>query len=293
MTKRNLNYLSKKTKESLTEYISKIVEIIKKPEMGILPGQIAFSMLISIVPIITIIGLCVSFFGIDIEYIIGVLNDIMPGDSASLIVPALRGSSIDFGLSLVFIWLFYLGSNACNSIILISNQIYGINQSNWLKRRIKAIFMTIAIMLIFVVILVFQVFGDRLIGLLSFLTFYDKIYSLFNILKGPIIWILMFIFLRAFYSIAPDRVRKKTHINTGTIFTSIGWIIVTYIYRFIALNNGNYNLFYGALSNIAFLMLWLYFMGFVFVIGLSLNYGEEKDKTMMDKTGAVKIIKNK
>ncbi len=292
MTKK-LDYLSKRTKDNLTEYVKKIIEIIKKPEMGILPGQIAFSILISIVPVITIIGVCVSFFGIDMDYIIGLLNEIMPGDSASLIAPALKGASIDFGLTLIFIWLFYLGSNACNSIILISNQIYGINQSNWIKRRIKAVFMTIAIMLVFVVILVFQVFGDKLIGLFSFLTFYDKIYSLFNILKGPIIWILMFIFLRAFYSIAPDRVRKKTHINTGTIFTSIGWIIVTNVYRFIALNNSNYNLFYGALSNIALLMLWLYFMGFVFVIGLSLNYGEEKDKTMMDKTGAVKIIKNK
>lgn len=292
MTKK-LDYLSKRTKDNLTEYVKKIIEIIKKPEMGILPGQIAFSILISIVPVITIIGVCVSFFGIDMDYIIGLLNEIMPGDSANLIAPALKGASIDFGLTLIFIWLFYLGSNACNSIILISNQIYGINQSNWIKRRIKAVFMTIAIMLVFVVILVFQVFGDKLIGLFSFLTFYDKIYSLFNILKGPIIWILMFIFLRAFYSIAPDRVRKKTHINTGTIFTSIGWIIVTNVYRFIALNNSNYNLFYGALSNIALLMLWLYFMGFVFVIGLSLNYGEEKDKTMMDKTGAVKIIKNK
>ncbi len=290
---RGFDRFSKKTKENLQSYFKDIIEIIKKPEMGILPGQIAFSMLISIVPIITIVGFCASFFGIDINYIISLLNDIIPGESASYLIPALSGSSIDFGLALIFIWLFYLGSNACNSIILISNQIYGINQSNWVKRRIKSIFMTIAIMLIFIVILVFQVFGDKLIGFLNFLTFYDKIYSLFNMIKGPIIWLVMFIFLRAFYSIAPDRVRKKTHINTGTIFTSIGWIIVTYIYRFIALNNGNYNLFYGALSNIAFLMLWLYFMGFVFVIGLSLNYGEEKDKTIMDKTGAVKIIKNK
>lgn len=293
MNRRNIDRFSKKTKENLDEYIKKIIEIIKKPEMGILPGQIAFSMLISIVPIITIVGVCVSFFGIDIDYITNLLSSVLPGETASLIAPALAGESIDLGLAIIFIWLFYLGSNACNSIILISNQIYGINQSNWIKRRIKAVFMTIAIMLIFIILLVFEVFGDKLIGLLSFLTFYDNIYSLFNIIKGPIIWILMFIFLRLFYSFAPDRVRKQTHINTGTIFTIIGWIIVTYVYRFIALNNGNYNLFYGALSNVAFLMLWLYFMSFVFVIGLSLNYGEEKDKTKMDKTGAVKIIKNK
>ena len=67
MAKRNFDYFSKKTKENLVIYLKKIIEIIKKPEMGILPGQIAFSMLISIVPIVTIIGFIASFFGIDIN----------------------------------------------------------------------------------------------------------------------------------------------------------------------------------------------------------------------------------
>lgn len=289
---KKVNAFSKKTKENLYRYFAKILEIIKEPEMGVLPGQIAFSMILSIVPILTIIGFGASIFGIDMDYIINLLNNIIPG-GAKVIAPALSGASIDIGLALLFVWMFYLASNGCNSIILISNQIYGINQSNWIKRRIKAIFMTIAIMLIFILLLVFQVFGDRIVELLNFLPFYDKIFSIFHIIKGPLMWIIMFIFLRAFYDFAPDRVRSHAHLNTGTIFTALGWIVVTYIYRFIALNNSNYNLFYGALSNIAFLMLWIYFMSFLFVIGLTLNYGEEKDKNKMDKTGAVKIINNK
>lgn len=284
--------ISRKTKDRLEEYLKKIIEIIFQPEMGVLPGQIAFSMLLSIVPIVTLSGFAASFFGIDMDYIIELLNSVIPGGASSLI-PALTGSSIDLGLTLIFIWMFYLASNGCNSIILISNQIYGINQSNWLKRRIKAIFMTIAIMLIFLVILVFEVFGSDLIGLLKFVSFYETLNKIFKILKGPIIWLIMFIFLRAFYEFAPDRVRKKSHINTGTIFTTVGWIIVTNIYSYLALNNSNYNLFYGALSNIAFLMIWLYFMSFIFVIGLSLNYGEEQEKIVMEETGAVKILKNR
>lgn len=289
---KKFNSFIKKTRDNLVQYFTKIIEIIKEPEMGVLPGQIAFSVILSIVPILTIIGFGASLFGVDMNYIIELLDDVIPG-GASVIAPVLSGASIDLGLALLFIWMFFLASNGCNSIILISNQIYGLNHSNWLKRRIKATFMTIAIMLIFVVILIFEVFGDRLVASLNFLSFYDNIYLLFNIIKGPIIWIIMFAFLRAFYEIAPDRVRKKTHINTGTIFTTIGWIVVTNIYRFLALNISGYNVFYGALSNIAFVMLWLYFMAFVFVIGLSLNYGEEQDITKMDKTGAFKIINNK
>ena len=54
-----------------------------------------------------------------------------------------------------------------------------------------------------------------------------------------------------------------------------------------------YNIFYGALSNIAILMLWLYFMSFVFVIGLVLNYGEEMEQEKEEhKKGALKVLKS-
>lgn len=289
---RKINNFSRKTRDNLVQYFSKIIEIIKQPEMGVLPGQIAFSMILSIVPILTLLGYAASFFGIDIEYIIEMLNNIIPGGAESF-VPYMTGSSIDFGLTLIFIWMFYLASNGCNSIILISNQIYGLNHSNMLKRRIKAIFMTISIMLIFLVLLIVEAFGPKFVDLFSSLAIYDELKTIFTISKGPFVWLLLFIFLRAFYEFAPDRVRKNSHINTGAIFTTLGWIIVTNIYGYLALNISRYNLFYGALSNIAFLMIWLYFMSFIFVIGLSLNYGEEHDKESMEKTGAVKIVKNR
>lgn len=289
---RKINTISRKTRDGLYNYLKKIIEIIKKPEMGVLPGQIAFSMILSIVPIVTLLGYAASFFGIDVDYIIDMLNNIIPGGADSF-APYISGSSIDFGLTLIFIWMFYLASNGCNSIILISNQIYGINQSNWLKRRIKAVFMTISIMLIFLILLAVEAFGPKFVALFESLAVYDQLETIFEISKGPFVWLIIFIFLRTFYEISPDRVRKNSHINTGAIFTTIGWIIATNVYGHLALNMSNYNLFYGALSNIAFLMIWLYFMSFIFVIGLTLNYGEEIDKESMEKTGAVKIVKNR
>ena len=55
--KKRFNKLSKKTKdqlENLKNYFCKIIEIIKKPEMNILPGQLAFFILLSLVPIIQV-----------------------------------------------------------------------------------------------------------------------------------------------------------------------------------------------------------------------------------------------
>lgn len=273
---KKIKELRNTTKEKSIQYYKKIIEIIFKPEMGVLPGQIAFSMILSIVPIITLLGFTASFFGIDMDSIVELINSIVPGGASSF-TPFLTGNTIDLGLALIFIWVFYLASSGCNSIILISNQIYGINQSNWIKRRIKALFMTISILVVLLFIILVPVFGEKLLSLLASSNITENAKRLYGLFKGPFLWIIMFIFIRAFYEFSPDRARRTSHLNTGALFTTVGWIIVTEIYSHLATNMTNYNLFYGALSNIAFLMLWLYYISYIFVIGLSLNYGEEQE----------------
>lgn len=292
---RKINKMRKQTQENFINYIKKIVEILKKPEMSVLPGQLAFFMLLSLVPIFTLIGYGAGFFNINMDSMISLLNDVIPG-GADFLVPYISGSSIDLFLTIAFIWMFYLASNGFNTVIVISNQIYGIDKSNFFKRRVKAIIMTLIFVILIIALLLVPVYGSKIIELLDnieFINLSDAVIKFFNTFKTPITWLFMFIIIRTIYEIAPDRVRKNSHLNTGAFFTSIGWIIVTSIYSFIASNSNSYNLFYGALSSIAFLMIWLYFMSFIFVIGLCLNYGQEQEQETMDKTGAVKILKNR
>lgn len=294
--KKRISKFNKKAAEqfkSLKNYILKIIEIIKKPEMGILPGQLAFFIILSLVPIITLCGFGAGLFNINMDTVIDILDNIIP-TGAEFLKPYLTGNTIDLKLALIFLWMFYLASNGCNTVILISNQIYGINQSNWIKRRIKAIFMTFGIVVIVIFLLVFPVFGKKILELFEFTNISSTIKEIFNILKGPLTWLVMFVFLRGIYEIAPDRVRRNSHINTGAIFTTIGWVILTWFYSQISTNMTTYNIFYGALSNIAILMLWLYFMSFVFVIGLSLNYGEEMEQEkVLNENRPLKVIKER
>lgn len=294
--KKRISKFNKKAAEqfkNLKNYILKIVEIIKKPEMGILPGQLAFFIILSLVPIITLCGFGAGLFNINMDTVIDILDNIIP-TGAEFLKPYLTGNTIDLKLALIFLWMFYLASNGCNTVILISNQIYGINQSNWIKRRIKAIFMTFGIVVIVIFLLVFPVFGKKILELFEFTNISSTIKETFKILKGPLTWIVMFVFLRGIYEIAPDRVRRNSHINTGAIFTTIGWVILTWFYSQISTNMTTYNIFYGALSNIAILMLWLYFMSFVFVIGLSLNYGEEMEQEkVLNENRPLRIVKER
>ena len=290
MTKK-YKYISRKTKDGIRRYIKKIFDILKKPEMAILPGQLAFFMLLSAVPIITLCGYGVSLFNVNTDSITKIIYDVVPG-GADLLQPLFNGLRIDTMLIIVLIWMFYIASNGFNSVILASNEIYGIKHSNFVKRRIKAILMTFATVIVFILLLLIPVFGNKILTLLHLNDFNTEFLKIYSIIKGPLIWLILFIFIRTIYEFAPDRIRKKTHVNTGAFFTSICWVIVTSIYSQLANNMTNYSIIYGTLSNIAFLMMWLYFMSLVFVVGLSLNYGEEIDKETMDKTGAVKILKS-
>lgn len=290
MTKK-YKYISRKTKDGIRRYIKKIFDILKKPEMAILPGQLAFFMLLSAVPIITLCGYGISLFNVNTDAITKIIYNVVPG-GADLLQPLFKGLNIDTMLIIVLIWMFYIASNGFNSVILASNEIYGIKHSNWVKRRIKAILMTFATVIVFILLLLIPVFGNKILTLLHLNDFNTEFLTIYSIIKGPLIWLILFIFIRTIYEFAPDRIRKKTHVNTGAFFTSICWVIVTSLYSQLANNMTNYSIIYGTLSNIAFLMMWLYFMSLVFVVGLSLNYGEEIDKETMDKTGAVKILKS-
>ena len=79
-------------------YILNVYRILNKPEMAVLPGQLAFSIILSIVPIITLIGYGASYFNISIDTIINMLKSNFSDSIVDMIVPIISGDSIDINL---------------------------------------------------------------------------------------------------------------------------------------------------------------------------------------------------
>lgn len=283
------NKFVNKAKSRFKKYSSAIWSIIKKPEMAILPGQLAFFILLSLVPIVTFASYIAGLFEIKVDSVLDMLGFI-PG-AVELLVPTFKGG-IGIGVIIMFVWMFYIATNGCNTIILISNQIYGINQSTWVKRRIKAIFMTMMVVLLIIFMLIFPIFSQNLLEMLKEIPGYGLLINVYTIAYPIFTIVVIYIFLRVFYNFAPDRVRDKTNIGTGAFVTSVGWYIITMFYNYTSQNMTTYNLLYSSLSNLALLMVWLYFISYMFVLGLALNYGEEVHEKESE-TGIIKVIKNK
>ena len=261
--------------KKLKNYLIKLYHIITTPSMLYLPGNLAFFLVLSIFPILTLIGVIASQFSINIESLINFIDSSLPGKVSEVLATFIRGKGFDTNIGIFMILGFFLASNGADAIILASNNLYGFPNSNYLKRKIKAIFIIILIVLLFIFMLGFITFGNSILNfLLSFIK--DKnlvsvIRHLFLIPRWPFILFVIFFNVKLIYTIAPDWKIMSKHTTRGAIFTTVSWVVVIQIFSFWINHFSNYDLFYGSLSNIVILMLMTYIISFILVIGIAIN----------------------
>lgn len=267
MIKKHSNLFFKK----FLNFINNVVDILKKPEMSVLPGQLAFSIILSIVPIITLVGFSASYFNISMDTIIVMLRNNFSSSIVNTVVPIISGDSFDVNILFVLASMLYFASNGPNSIIFVANEIYGFEQQSWIKRRIKAMVMTFLIITLYVFILLVPVFGSKIIDAIDYFNIKSILSSFLRVMQGPISWVVIFLFIKLIFTIAPNKSIEPVRVNIGAIFTTFGWIVVTNVYSFYVSHFAKYDLFYAGLSNVMVLILWIYFLSNILVIGLSLT----------------------
>ena len=266
-------------REKIKRGASNFFKIITKPEMEILPGHLAFSFVISIVPTLTILTYIASIFHFDLAFINDFITQAFSQEFANMLLGTNMVITADWNFFLTLIIAYIIASNGAASVIASSNMIYGIKNSKFLKRRLKSLVMILIIILLFVFLLIFSVFGNKIIEMLQIMDISEKIITnitlIISVLKGPISWFIMFFFIKIIFTMAPDKKIHSNEVNKGAIFTTVGFVVVTYIYSLYTTHFANYDVFYGNLASIVVLMIWLYLLSYIFTIGLALNYREE------------------
>ena len=256
--------------------------------MLVLPGQIAFFLFLSLVPTITLIGYACSYLNISNDLVQQLISNAFGNDISDLVTPIITATKITPAFFISLGVGYFLASNGMSSIIVASNTIYGIKDFGFFKRRLKAIIMELVIVLLFLFILVVPLLGDSIVKLLHYFnldtTTTTTIISVFNFLSGPFSWLIIFLFIRTIYAMAPDTKLVSRHVTGGAIFTTAAWIGITSLYSFYINHYANYSVFYGSLANIVILMIWVYFLSYAFVIGMAMNYHQD-----LEKTGIIEI----
>ncbi|MFV0249890.1 MAG: YihY/virulence factor BrkB family protein [Bacilli bacterium] len=248
--------------------------------MAILPGHLAFFLILAIVPIITVIGFICSMFSISLVDITNFIGEIIPNEVEEILIPFLSNVPNETNIFIFMAIGIFLAANGASTIIVVSNSLYDIENNGYIRRRIKALFLTIILMTAFFIILILLAFGNIIFKFILDLSIFSdvssQLYYLFILFKWPIAFLVVLFLVKVMYTFAPDKMIPSKYVNSGALFTTICWSIVTAIYSYYASNIANYNLFYGNLSNIIILMIWIYIISYIFVIGIAINVGKYK-----------------
>lgn len=279
-------------KEKIKRGIHNFFKVLKRPEMEILPGHLAFSFVLSLVPSLTILTYIATMLHFDMSFISDFMKNAFSEDFANLLLGTNMAIKADLNFFITLIVGYVIASNGAASLITSSNMIYGIKNDSFLKRRIKSFIMILIIILLFVFLLIFNVFGDKIIEMFGLMDISKimlvNITLIISVLKGPISWFIIFLFIKILFTMAPDKKIQAREVNKGAIFTSIGFVIVTYIYSAYTTNFAKYDVFYGNLASIVVLMIWFYLLSYIITIGLAFNYREEV--ITLEKTAKLDVI---
>jgi membrane protein len=135
--------------------------------------------------------------------------------------------------------------------------------------------MTFVLVGLFIFLILVPVCGSNIFDILKEIT-NDSIVvritrEMLGILRYPLTLVILFINKKLMYVIAPDKEIPGITTNKGALFTAIGWILSTEIFAFYVEKFARYDLFYGSISNILVLLLWIYLLSYIYVLGMVIN----------------------
>jgi len=265
------------------ELFKKIVEIMRKPVMSVLPGHLSFFLLLSSIPIILIFGVIASAFSLSFDSIAEFITLSLPASTSKLIIPLFSGKALDISVVLLVLSALYLASRATKAIIMAANNIYEVS-SNPIQDIIRSIIITVLLILLFIFIIIILILGGKILEIIDKIpeiSFISKnILKSIDLIRWPIALFVIFFTIKLIYTLTPNKKISSKSVNKGTTFTTISWILLTFVYSFYVTHYASYNDYYGSASNLVVLMLWVYLISQIFVIGMIINSIEEKESSV-------------
>lgn len=255
-------------------YFKKFLSIARKPEMKILPGQLAFFLLLSLIPLIAIIAMLATSFSFSYDGLMDLLEDNVPKEVYSFIADIVDVKNLNINVFIFYFSGFILASNGPSSMIICSNILYNFKDTSGFARRIKSLMMTLILVMLLLFIIVVPIFGDQLMNFITNISpsgISKTVTFIYNLLKYPITIFVIYFFIKLLYVLAPDMKIKSKDTTKGALFTTLGWIMFTELYSLYVTRIAIYDELYGNVSNFIILFLWIYILAYIFVFGMTLN----------------------
>jgi len=279
------------------EFLRRVVAEVQQDNCAGYAAALAYYFLFALFPFFLFLTALLGYLPIPnlMDQIMGWLAQVMPGEALSLVqdnvgnlVTKQRGGLLSFGI-LAALWT---SSSAITAISDALNHAYDVEEGRpfW-KLRGTAILLTIGLSIFLISSIVLLMFGPQIGGWLAdFVGLGGAFEIAWNILRWPVILVLVITAVAAIYYFAPDVEQSWKWITPGSVFAVFLWLLVSLGFSYYVNNFGSYDQTYGSIGAIIILLTWMYVSGFVILVGGEINsiieHASAGGKEPGEKTGA-------
>lgn len=261
---------------------------------GLVAAGVAFYGFIALVPLLALLVLLYGFIADPGAVLrdMQALTAILPADIALLIgqqlMTAVETSEGTKGVAILAALgvALYGGTNAASAIIMALNIAYQEKEKrSLLQFYLLAIGMTVGALLLAMLALAATATVTSLDELLPQLS--GGAMALGKIGSYALLVLGAAAIAATLYRFGPSREDARwVWITPGSLFTAVGWLVLTIAFGFYITQVTDYGATYGPLGAMIALLTWMYLSAYVFVFGAELNSEVEHQTAMDSTTGA-------
>lgn len=245
-------------------------------EVPALGAQLTYYLLLAFFPFLIFILTLLSYTPITSEQALYDLSRLLPAEAFKVVKEVVRqtlSSSRQTLLSLGALFTIWASSNGINAVIHGINKAYDEKETRpfWKVRGMAIIFtigLALVIILAFVLLVLGKQLGQALFAYAGDSALFMKSWQLYRFSIPLLVMLVVFIF---FYRYAPNKKIGLRETIPGAVFSSLGWIVTSWVFSFYVNQFGNFTRTYGSIGGIIILLLWLYLSSMVILIGGEIN----------------------
>lgn len=246
-------------------------------------ARAAFFILLALFPFIMLVLTLIQYLPVSHQELADILYSFMPVGANSYIASIVEETHQQASGTLVSVTALstlWAASNGVYALMIGIRAVYKFRETrNYIHLKARSVFYTLLIIVMLILTMGIFVFGETIqqwinqkIPVLENAT--NIILSIRTILGIGILTVFS-LFL---YIAVPSRKTKAKYELPGALLSAVGWVLFSHLFSFYMNNYGNYTYFYGNLTAVILLMLWLYFCMYIMLIGAELNVFLQKKR---------------
>lgn len=247
---------------------------MNKKNISSFAASAAFFLFLSLVPMLIMLCTIIPFTHLTENNLLNAITEITPDMLDPLIINIVsdvydKSAGV---LSIAAIATLWSAGKGVLALIRGLNEVNEVEEKrNYFVLRSVASFYTMIILVVVVLSLLLNVFGNVLLDMVfSKLPRTRMLFDFFMNFRFLAVWLLETILFTAVYAYVPNKKLKFRRQLPGAMFSAVIWSIFSWCFSLYVEKTNSFST-YGSLSIIIIIMLWLYFCIYIILIGAQIN----------------------